>query len=181
MLRLRFLLSFLLVWSVVGSLFAVLLSSAGPVFYGQVTGLEDPFAELMGYLAAATEVSPVWALNTQDMLWTSYQQNAPGFGHGISAMPSVHVALAVQLAIMGWHSSKSLGLLLTGFALMIQIGSVHLGYHYAIDGYLGALLAGGIRYAVGPLSRRLAETVEISEPRLEGFGELAPVLRAHSD
>ncbi len=139
--RAQFLVSFVLLWIVAGSVFAVLFASAGPVYYGRITGLEDPFRELMDYLALAHTQSPVWALELQDRLWFGYEQGVAGFGNGISAMPSVHVALAVLLAILGWHSNRVLGWLLTVFALLIQIGSVHLGWHYAIDGYLGAILA----------------------------------------
>lgn len=143
-LRLRFLISFLLIWAVVGSLAAVTLSSAGPVYYGRVTGLEDPFAELMAYLTAASARSPVWALEIQQLLWDSYLEGGTGFGSGISAMPSVHVAMAVLLAILGWHTSKVLGVVLTLFAVLIQVGSVHLGWHYAIDGYFAGLLTWAI-------------------------------------
>ena len=108
-LRMRFLLSFLLVWSLLGSLGAVILSSAGPVYYGRVTGLADPFRELMDYLALASTQSPVWALNVQQLLWDSYQQGGSGFGSGISAMPSVHVGLAVLLALEGFVARAAAG------------------------------------------------------------------------
>ncbi|MCV5838215.1 phosphatase PAP2 family protein, partial [Escherichia coli] len=36
--------------------------------------------------------------------------------------------------------NKKLGYFAYAFAILIQIGSVHLGWHYAIDGYVGTLL-----------------------------------------
>ena len=153
-LRMRFLISFVLTWAILGSLFAVLLSSAGPVYYGRVTGLEDPYRELMAYLALADSQTGVMALNVQELLWDSYQQNNTGFGSGISAMPSVHVGLAVLLALVGWQANRVLGWGLILFAVAIQIGSVHLGWHYAIDGYLATLLTILIWWAVGWFVRR---------------------------
>ncbi|MCZ6764391.1 MAG: PAP2 family protein, partial [Alphaproteobacteria bacterium] len=39
------------------------------------------------------------------------------------------------------------------YAAAIMIGSVHLAWHYAIDGYLGALMAWGIWWLSGHLVR----------------------------
>src|SRR5690606_6840357 len=61
-LRAQFLISFLLFWIVIGTVLATVLSSAGPCYYGRVTGLEDPFEPLMSYLRSANDVAPVWVL-----------------------------------------------------------------------------------------------------------------------
>ena len=153
-LRMQFLLSFVLTWSLLGSLLAVLLSSGGPVYYGRLTGLPDPFAPLMDYLAAADQAARVWALDVQDMLWRSYITGEAGFGAGISAMPSMHVSATVLFALLGWRVHRALGIALTVFALLIMIGSVHLGWHYAIDGYLSALLTWLIWLGTGWWMRR---------------------------
>ena len=154
LLRMRFLISFLLVWIIAGSLLAVVFSSAGPVYYGRVTGLEDPFEELMSYLNSVDVKHSIEALKVQDILWISYQNNSPGFARGISAMPSVHVALTVLLAAMGWSTHKFLGIILTVFAVLIMLGSIHLGWHYAIDGYFGAIVAIIIWISTGKILKR---------------------------
>jgi len=138
-LRMQYLLSFVLTWILLGNFAALWLSSAGPCYFGRVTGLADPYAPLMHYLHTANQTVPVWALNVQDLLWNSYSGKPGTMPLGISAMPSLHVASSVQLALLGWRLNRRLGMAMCGFALCILVGSIHLGWHYAIDGYLGAL------------------------------------------
>lgn len=138
-LRMQFLLSFVVVWVLVGNVTALLLSSAGPCYFGRVTGAPDPYLPLMQYLQSANEIVPVWALNVQDLLWNSYQGKLEGVSLGISAMPSLHVASSVQLAMLGWRLNRRIGIAMTVFTVLIMLGSVHLGWHYAVDGYVGAI------------------------------------------
>ena len=155
-LRMQYLLTTLLLWSLVGNVAATLLSSAGPVYFGRVTGLADPFAPLMAYLHQANEVVPVFALQVQDMLWQAYAGNSMHIGAGISAMPSLHVTTAVSYALVGFAVRRWLGILFAVFAAFIFIGSVHLGWHYAIDGYVGAVCSVVTWFAVGWLLDRPA-------------------------
>ena len=135
-LRLQFFLSFVLTWAILGSLMAMLLSSAGPVYFGRVTGMEDIYAPLMHYLHAANQQYPIWALGVQDKLWVHYQHVIAGAGSGISAMPSMHVATSVLFTLLGWRTHRVLGLAFAAFTGIILVGSVHLGWHYAVDGYV---------------------------------------------
>ena len=153
-LRMQFFVSFVLVWSVVGNLSAVLLSSAGPVYFGRVTGQEDPYLPLMDYLHSAAELAPVWALDIQEDLWRTYTLGGDMLGEGISAMPSMHVATTVLFALVARQSHRTLGMILTLYAAVIMVGSVHLAWHYALDGYVGGLLTYGIWRAVGWWTRR---------------------------
>lgn len=138
-LRMRFLLSYLLCWSLLGSFSAVLLSSAGPCFYGLVVGGDDPYAPLFAYLNAADAEYQNWSLVAQAYLWENYSQGLLNTASGISAMPSMHVAIAALQAFLGWKISRRAGILLTTYCVIILIGSVHLGWHYAIDGYVSIL------------------------------------------
>jgi hypothetical protein len=138
-LRLQFFLAFALCWAIGGSLLAIGFSSAGPCYYGFVVPGADPFAPLMSYLYGVNETFPVWALDTQTLLWDGYLEKQD-LVVGISAMPSMHNATAVMFALVGWRTSRGLGIALTAFAACILIGSVHLGWHYAVDGYFGIAL-----------------------------------------
>ncbi len=139
-LRMRFFIAFLASWALLGTVAAMLMPSVGPCYYGRATGIPDPFVPLMDYLRQAAEHYPVWALDVQEGLWSDYQTSRVAAGSGISAMPSMHVSSAYLLALAGWRADRRIGIALWAFAAAILIGSVHLGWHYAIDGY--AAIAG---------------------------------------
>lgn len=140
-LRQRFLLAYLLTWFIGTCVLGTILSSAGPSFYGFVETGANPYAGLLATLAAANEIYPVWAVPTQAMLW---QSHLAGHGEieGVSAMPSMHVATTILFILLGFASGRRwLGWFFVGFAASIFIGSVVLGWHYAVDGYAGAVIA----------------------------------------
>jgi hypothetical protein len=94
----------------------------------------------MDYLHAANEVGVVWAVKVQDGLWQAHLAGTYDLGRGISAMPSIHVSAAVLFALLAWRVDRRLGIAFTIYAAVIMIGSVHLAWHYAIDGYLSVAL-----------------------------------------
>jgi hypothetical protein len=155
-LRMQFMLSFVLSWILLGNVMAMLFSSVGPCYYGFVVPGSDPFAGLMHYLRSANQELPVWALQVQDMLWRDHAAASASNALSIAAMPSMHVASSVLLALAGWRLHRSAGIALTAFAVLVQLGSVHLGWHYAIDGYAGALGACLIWTLCGKLLQRSA-------------------------
>ena len=148
-LRARYLIAFMLAWIILGSFVAYFLASAGPCYVERVFG--DPhFRPLMDRLHAIDSelraMGPglgIHALIVQDVLWTSFAAKRELFGGGISAMPSMHVSVSVLMACASWHLNRKAGWLLTIYAALIWIGSVHLGWHYALDGIvaIGATLA----------------------------------------
>lgn len=151
--RMQFLIAFVLAWAIIGTLAAALLSSAGPVYFDRVTGLVGPYGDLMSSLQATDEHYHIWALRAQDYLWQLYETREAGVGAGISAMPSMHVAIAVLLYLIARRRNLWAGRAAGAFALTIMVGSVHLGWHYAIDGYLGALMMVLIWKVSEPLAR----------------------------
>lgn len=154
-LRMQFIVAYLLTWTLVGNLAATLLSSAGPCFYGRLPGHADLYAPLMERLHRFSETVPIWALPIQDMLWNIYREAGPdpAAGGGISAMPSVHVASSALMALLGWRVHRGLGIALTAFLVVIMVGAVQLGWHYAVDGYVSLLLVGPIWWLSGRAAR----------------------------
>jgi hypothetical protein len=139
-LRARYLMTFFLCWIVNGTVLAMALSSVGPCFYGLLMpDVDNPFTELMGYLHAADSDYPIWALGAQDMLWSVYQKNALAYGAGIAAMPSLHVSIAFLQMLLAYKINRRIGHIFAVFFACILIGSVHLGWHYAVDGYLSII------------------------------------------
>lgn len=132
--RTRYILCFMLAWIICGNLFAGPFLSAGPAFYGLVTGDEARFAEQMAFLAAS-QGSDHSAVSYQNYLWTLYAAGETGFGSGISAFPSVHVALIMLNVLFAFEYSRRLGWLATAYLVLIIASSVYLAWHYAIDGY----------------------------------------------
>ena len=73
-------------------------------------------------------------------------------GTGISAMPSLHVAIATLCALFAWRCGPRAGMLMSVYAAIIFLASIHLGWHYAIDGYVSivstVLLWGAVGWAL---------------------------------
>lgn len=136
LLRARFFLSFGLGFILIGVVGAFYFSSAGPCFAALLhTHEAGRYDELMTRLHAINDSG--WHLSAiyfQDHLWQAYQNRDYGFGNGISAMPSMHNAVAILYALsvgqFGWKARAGAWT----FATLIFIGSVHLGWHYTADG-----------------------------------------------
>jgi hypothetical protein len=164
-LRLRFFWTFFLTWIINGSILAIVFSSAGPCFYGHVVNGINPFAEQMAYLRSLTDHYPVWAIATQERLWETYKGNQVGLGSGISAMPSVHVATSMVFVLLGWHYGRYARIFFCLFAACIMIGSVHLAWHYAIDGYVGAFVTMLIWWVMGRIFKDASEAAAMVQYR----------------
>lgn len=148
--RQQFLMCFALCWIVLGSLSAMLLSSAGPVYYPQFVDGPDPYAPLMEYLRGVDGSHGLMALAAQDALWASYADpTAEAIGEGISAMPSMHVSMVTLCALIGFKVNRWVGWAYAAFALAIMVGSVHLAWHYAIDGYVSIAATWGLWWVSG--------------------------------
>lgn len=155
MLRLRYFVSYFLCWSVIGVVMAIWLASVGPVFMEPLFG-DTTFAPLMRYLEAANEEYPVLVLAVQQQLLFWHATGDFGLGRGISAMPSMHVSLAVLFWLGMRDLSRVAGWIFGIYAWIIFIGSIHTGYHYAVDGIIAAAVTWAIWWGVGriyPTSR----------------------------
>jgi hypothetical protein len=147
-LRARFFISLTAILMLGGTLGAILFASGGPVYFAEFTGDTERFAPLLDYLRGTD------AREGQRVLWEAFASGSDKLYGGISAMPSMHVAMVVLMAL-GFHGwNRPIGWLVTLYALLILVGSVHLGWHYAIDGYASALLAIWIWSVTGGVLRR---------------------------
>ncbi|MCX7285987.1 MAG: phosphatase PAP2 family protein [Rhodobacterales bacterium] len=149
--RMQYLLAFLLTWAVGGNLMATLFSSAGPAYY-ELLGLGETYSGLMERLNAHAATGALSVVETQDLLWRFYSMKDSI--NSISAFPSMHVATSVLMAILAFRLSRLAGIIMALFALAMQIGSVLLAWHYAVDGYVGAAIALLCWKAAGILVRR---------------------------
>tara|TARA_Y100001960_G_C14710043_1_gene846483 strand:- start:581 stop:1666 length:1086 start_codon:yes stop_codon:yes gene_type:complete len=158
--RQQYLISWTLCWFLLGSVLAMVFSSAGPAFVERLDGSDTTYTELMALLASHNEWLldrdwlGVWALGTQDNLWEAYDSGKEMLGSGISAMPSMHVSMAVLMALGCWSINKWLGVFMWVFAATIFIGSFTLGWHYAVDGLVSFPLTWMIWYLVGKFLNR---------------------------
>lgn len=156
--RARYLALFLFVWIVCGNIIAGTFLSAGPAFYGAVTGDPGRFAAQLAFLQAGDWSNSAAAY--QNYLWLLYQQKVPGLGSGISAFPSVHVALITMNALFLAEFSKRLAIVGVLYTLVVIASSVYLGWHYAIDGYASVILVTGCYLLVRWWTRAPAEGQE---------------------
>lgn len=156
-LRMQYFIAAILAWACIGTFAAIALSSGGPAYYGRLVGGPDPFVPLMAYLRGVDARTPIFALHIQDMLWNAYQGGHQARGSGISAMPSVHVATTLLFALLLRRYHRVLGLLGFGFLGCIMVGSVHLGWHYAVDGYVSVAAALILWRLAGWLTGRMPE------------------------
>ena len=144
----QYLLAFFATWALVGGLLATIFSSVGPVFMEPLLG--DPhFAAQMAYLYGANEQIPIMTLRVQDLLveWHNAKEN--GLGAGITAMPSMHVAMAFLFWLAMRRISRFHGWVFLVFFAVTWISSVHLAYHYAVDGLVAVVAVLAIWWASG--------------------------------
>lgn len=152
-LRGRFLGCLIVAWVALGNGVAAIFMSAGPTFYGAVTGDTARYADLKNYLSFSHgELQS--AADLQHYLWVWFEQGHSGMGTGISAFPSIHLATATLFALVLGSISRWAGLAGAVFVAIILMGSVHLGWHYAVDGYASILIALGIWAMAGVIVRR---------------------------
>ena len=160
-LRAQYFIARFLIWSVLGLGLATAFASVGPCFVGPLLG-DHRYDELMGYLQRANEHYRVMVLPVQADLAAAYLQHQPGLGDGISAMPSMHVGMTLLSALAAWRTSRIAGTLLYIFLIIIALGSVHFGYHYAVDGLVSAVGTLALWAIAGWAARQFVPSPEFS-------------------
>ena len=128
----RILTLFLAVMITGGTIGQYVLPSAGPIFYERM-GLGLRFHELV-----ATN-DPTFG-RFADYLWTNFTASSANLGTGISAMPSMHVSMAIWTVIAARAIWAPLAVPAAVYALLVWLASISSGWHYATDGLVGALV-----------------------------------------
>jgi len=146
------------VWVIVGGVAAWLLASAGPMYYPHFIGQDASFSALHDQIVVQSQLAReagkmVATPAGHILLMKRYESGIYMPGFGISAMPSVHVSMSILFAIGGFALRRWIGWALTAYAAIIWLGSIHLGWHYAADGIVGAALTIGMWKASAPIAK----------------------------
>lgn len=139
-LRKRFFLGYIFAWVVLGNFVAWLVVSAGPAFFPEVTGDANRFASVIATVSANTLADGSGIREIQTYLWSLYVTRSSGFGMGILAFPSLHVAMVALCALVAVHIDRVLAVAAVTIVILVQIGSVLFVWHYAIDGYFSIVV-----------------------------------------
>lgn len=164
----RFLMLYVVGWVVLGNMIALAGMSAGPVYYDRLIG-GDRFIDLAPALIESG-VKATWIGNLQESLWNVYVDRGQAIGSGISAFPSVHVAMACVTALYLAERTRWLAPIGIAFVAIILFMSVYSGYHYAIDGYAAIIV---VTVAYG-LARRYIATRVASSATFQPITPAAP-------
>ena len=149
--RTRLLISYPLVMILLGNFVAAWFMSAGPFWFQHQAGLADPYAPLFAYLNHGNPDRAFSAVLFQEYLWQAHAKNITNLGTAISAFPSIHVAVAALFLFYAWPIAAAARAVALAFLVIIFVGSIMLGWHYAIDGYAGFVGAAVIYWIVGRL------------------------------
>ncbi len=136
LLRRRFMLSCVFLWGF-GCWLYVAVPALGPVFY-----VPELWKEIAARIPGSTAM--------HEALWANYQKMLAGRGgvlrefnpiYAIAALPSLHVGAHALFATWAWRHARPLAPLFLLATFLTFVGSLVTGWHYAIDGYVGILLA----------------------------------------
>ena len=134
----RYLMLFLFTWIFLGNVLALAFLSVGPVYHDRLLEA-DTFAALNAVLNSPEERASLMGI-VREWLWVVKNPDYQGVSSGISAFPSVHVGVATLSCFYLCERSRYLAPLGILFLVLILLGSVLSGLHYAVDGYASFLV-----------------------------------------
>jgi hypothetical protein len=130
----RALIAYSLAWFLLGVVAAVPCASVGPIFYDRLLGGHE-FAGLAERLRGRG----LMVKGEADAMWASFASRRPGLVAGISAMPSLHVAISFWIWLTARSLAPSVAPVALVYAAFMWVASVQLGWHYVSDGLAGVL------------------------------------------
>ena len=137
-------LSYFLLWSIAGPLVHSLLPAGGPIFFERL-GYGDRFAALDPGQQTALAA---------DYLWRNFSNGEFSPAAGISAMPSMHVTMSAWTVLCFYFFARRWWIPVAALSAYIALLSVALGWHYALDGIAGIVLAAGVFAGLRKLLRQ---------------------------
>lgn len=154
--RMRYLWSVAVTWIGLGVVLATIFASVGPVYFNAFyPGLDNPYDALLDHLHAVQQSGiDLNVIQMSPVLLEMVQNDRVLNLNGISAMPSMHVAIAWLITLYAFSVKRWAGMMALFFFIMIQIGSVYLSWHYAIDGYASVILVSIIWWLAGKYLNR---------------------------
>jgi hypothetical protein len=147
-LRQRYFWTMAIAFCVLGTVAATALSSVGPVFYERFFHV-DRYAALMEMIR--TSAVGDYMSEATGYLYANYASGGHQAGTGISAMPSMHLGVVTLNALMLSRLHRLLGIAGWTYVAVILFGSVYLGWHYAIDGYVSIAFVVLVWWLIGRL------------------------------
>lgn len=160
--RRNFALACAVLW-IAGAALYFALPAIGPCYSSQ-----EVFRELRAEMPVSS--------SSQARLWENYVKLVAGRDGslkqfnpylGVAALPSLHVGAHVLFALWARRHARRLFVPFAAAALVTFLASVATGWHFAVDGYLGALLAVAA-YATGERLEPVTEDAPAPAPPATG-------------
>lgn len=152
--RLRFLWTYLLSWILLGTVGATVFSSVGPIFFHDFyPQLPDIYADIPRNLDAMNSEGFMFAAKTRQLLLGWAQNDRIFDPNALSAMPSMHLAVSWIMVLYARSLGRMPFMLAVPFFALMYLGSIYLGFHYAVDAYVSVAVTSLIWWIAG---KRLA-------------------------
>jgi hypothetical protein len=129
----RYIWTMMFCYMVMGGVIATVFSSVGPIFYSDFYPDSGEFLRQKEIILANPHIGDIGVYSRY--LLDNFRDGELAFGTGISAFPSVHMAVAVLTAWV--FTSYGRGPAIAGwfYAAIIEYGSIYTGWHYGLGGY----------------------------------------------
>lgn len=163
--RLRFLWVYFLSWLLLGSVAATVFNSVGPLFYHAFyPAAPDVYADVSHNIDVLQKHSFLFAAMTRAWLFRWQTNDTMIDANAISAMPSMHVAIAWLGVLYARAVHRVFYAVALVFFACILVGSVYLGFHYAIDGYISVIAVSVLWWGMGKvIDKRFARDEKLKD------------------
>lgn len=161
--RMRFLWCYFLSWALLGTGMATWLSSVGPMFYRDYLSGGEMYDAVLLNLSQMNATFGMYSEKARQVLLEWSKNDVMFDPNAISAMPSMHVGICWLIVL--YLRSFGMWALLAGLLLCLGVlaGSVYLGFHYAVDGYVSIACVSVIWFALGLCEKTKSRAPQAAE------------------